>query len=177
MLKGGDIELIRRSVTMPELAGKYGYSVTRSGYIKCPFHADHSPSMKVYNGDRGYYCFVCNAGGDVIDFVQRHDNLEFEPAVRHIAEMFNIPISDGNKKLSGPDKERIAKRRAEQEAEKERIRAAEKRLNDLSASILSLNEIRDEIRPFHDAWCMVTERIEKLDREWETLFDEIYEKR
>ena len=79
----------------------YGYEVSRSGMMRCPFHGvDKHPSLKVYDGDRGWWCFVCNKGGDIFDFVMEHDGLEFPKAVERIAEMAGIPVSDGKNGLS-----------------------------------------------------------------------------
>ena len=46
-----DVQNIRSSVTMRDLATMYGYEVNRSGFIRCPFHGeDKHPSLKVYDG-------------------------------------------------------------------------------------------------------------------------------
>ena len=37
----------------------------KHGFIRCPFHADRTPSLKLY-GDH-FHCFGCGAHGDVID--------------------------------------------------------------------------------------------------------------
>ena len=58
---------IKNAVSVKEAAERYGLSVTRNGMARCPFHEDHSPSLKL-NEDY-YYCFGCHATGDVIDFV------------------------------------------------------------------------------------------------------------
>jgi hypothetical protein len=60
---------IKRRVTARDVAGKYGLEVDRQGWAKCPLHSDHRPSLKVYDGDRGWYCFQCCAGGTAIDLV------------------------------------------------------------------------------------------------------------
>ena len=59
---------IKQTVTTRQTAERYGLSVNRSGMVKCPFHEDHHPSMKV---DDRFYCFGCGASGDVIDFTAR----------------------------------------------------------------------------------------------------------
>ena len=59
---------IKQTVTTRQAAERYGLSVNRSGMVKCPFHEDHNPSMKV---DDRFYCFGCGTSGDVIDFTAR----------------------------------------------------------------------------------------------------------
>lgn len=47
----------------------------------CPFHNEKTPSLHVHP-ERGFFkCFGCGAGGDVIDFVRRHNGVNFERAV------------------------------------------------------------------------------------------------
>lgn len=63
----------------------------------CPFHDDHSPSMYV-NPTLGIYkCFACGAGGDVFKFVQEHEKIDFNAAVKWVADFcsFELP-SVGN---------------------------------------------------------------------------------
>ena len=60
---------IKKAVSVKEAAERYGLSVTRHGMARCPFHEDHSPSLKL-NEDY-YYCFGCHATGDVIDFTSK----------------------------------------------------------------------------------------------------------
>jgi len=48
-------EVVKRSVTTKVAAEQYGIEVNRSGMVKCPFHSDQSPSLKL--NDNYYYCF------------------------------------------------------------------------------------------------------------------------
>lgn len=50
----------------------------------CPFHSEKSASFTV-NPDKGmYYCFGCGAGGDAVDFVMKHQGMDFSAAVQSI---------------------------------------------------------------------------------------------
>jgi DNA primase len=58
----------------------------------CPFHAEKSPSFSV-NADQGlYYCFGCQAKGDVITFVREVDHLGFVEAVERLASRAGIEL-------------------------------------------------------------------------------------
>lgn len=35
----------------------------------CPFHRDDTPSLTAYPGERGWYCFSCQRGGDAVAFL------------------------------------------------------------------------------------------------------------
>ena len=78
-----DYQEIKQQVGMRQAADFYGYPVDRQGRCLCPFHNDKKPSMKIYPNDKGYYCFSCGAGGDVITFVSRL--YEINPSLIHIS--------------------------------------------------------------------------------------------
>ncbi len=60
----------------------------------CPFHAEKTPSFTV-NPDRGFfYCFGCHAGGDVVKFLELHEKLGFQEAVRLLAQKFGLAIPE-----------------------------------------------------------------------------------
>ena len=52
-------------------AGRYGLQLNAQGFCRCPFHAEDTPSCKIYPGSNGFYCFGCGAGGDVISLAAR----------------------------------------------------------------------------------------------------------
>ena len=170
MLKDYDITNVKTSISMIQVANAYGYEVNRQGMIRCPFHVDAHPSMKVYDGDKGWHCFVCNKGGDVIDFVREHDNLDFEPAVRRLAGMFGIAISDGKSELSQADRERMERRRKRREAAKMRREANEKRLVEISSLMATLRDMQARYEPLSDLWCAAEDRLISLSIEWEQRF-------
>jgi DNA primase len=58
----------------------------------CPFHDEKSPSFNVTPARGMYYCFGCNAGGDVIRFVQQIENLDFTDAVERLAARANVQL-------------------------------------------------------------------------------------
>ena len=48
----------------------------------CPFHSEKTPSFTVYPDSQSFYCFGCGAGGDVVTFVRRIENLDYIEAVK-----------------------------------------------------------------------------------------------
>lgn len=50
---------------MPPIEAARRYGTVKHGFMRCPFHADRVPSLKLY-GDH-FHCFGCGAHGDVID--------------------------------------------------------------------------------------------------------------
>lgn len=58
----------------------------------CPFHSEKSPSFSVDPNQNLFYCFGCRKGGDVISFVREMEGLEFQEAVRTLAERFGVVL-------------------------------------------------------------------------------------
>lgn len=74
----------------------------------CPFHSERSPSFTVFTGTRSFYCFGCGAGGDVISFVMRAENLDYMDALRYLAKRAGIELpDDGTGQTGGVNRERI----------------------------------------------------------------------
>ncbi len=51
-------------------------------YAHCPFHDDHTPSFVIYCDSNTFYCFGCQALGDVIAFVMRKEQIGFKEAIQ-----------------------------------------------------------------------------------------------
>ncbi len=52
----------------------------------CPFHNEKTPSFTVYPDSQSFYCFGCGAGGEVISFIRKAENLDFSEAVRYLCD-------------------------------------------------------------------------------------------
>jgi DNA primase len=58
----------------------------------CPFHEERTPSFSVKPNEGFYYCFGCEAGGDVIRFVEEKEGLGFPEAVESLADRYGVEI-------------------------------------------------------------------------------------
>ena len=108
---------VKDLVDVPTAARHYGVEVHRGNMALCPFHRERTPSCKLYEDH--YYCFGCQAHGDVIRLVQELFGLTPIEAVKQINSDFGLGL-DVDKQ---PDMEAVARRRreiAEREAEKAR---------------------------------------------------------
>ncbi len=77
------VELVRQYVPHLKKAGKTWKAC-------CPFHKEKTPSFTV-DAEKGlYYCFGCQEGGDVFDFLMKIENLSFNEAVRKLAEAVGV---------------------------------------------------------------------------------------
>lgn len=61
----------------------------------CPFHNEKTPSFTVDPERQLFYCFGCQAGGNLFGYIQKRDHLTFVEAVRQLAEQAGIPIPEG----------------------------------------------------------------------------------
>ncbi|HEY4915411.1 MAG TPA: DNA primase [Solirubrobacteraceae bacterium] len=58
----------------------------------CPFHDERSPSFGIDPGQKVYYCFGCQASGDVFTFVQETEGVDFKGALELLAERYGIEL-------------------------------------------------------------------------------------
>ena len=52
----------------------------------CPFHGEKTPSFMISPELQIYKCFGCSLGGDVIDFLERYEGMDFNEAVEYLSE-------------------------------------------------------------------------------------------
>ena len=88
------IEELTRRTDIVDVVGNY-VQLKRKGRLYgglCPFHSEKTPSFYVYPDTQSFYCFGCGAGGDVITWVRRMENLEFTDAVKQLAEKSGLQV-------------------------------------------------------------------------------------
>src|SRR2546423_8912866 len=60
----------------------------------CPFHNEKTPSFHV-NPDKGFcHCFGCGVGGDVFKFLELHEKIGFQDAIRLLAQKFGVTLPE-----------------------------------------------------------------------------------
>jgi len=67
----------------------------------CPFHKEKTGSFNVSGTKQFFYCFGCQATGDVFTFVGRMENVGFPEAVRIVAQKCGIPLP--KREFSSPE--------------------------------------------------------------------------
>ncbi len=63
----------------------------------CPFHNEKSPSFSVSPENGFFHCFGCGAGGDVITFIKRIENLDYVEAVKLLAQRAGMTVPDDDR--------------------------------------------------------------------------------
>ena len=91
-----DIVAVRDRARVEEVIGSYvALRNAGGGSLKglCPFHDEKTPSFQVTPSRGFWYCFgACGEGGDVIDFLQKIDNLSFTEAVERLADRVGVQL-------------------------------------------------------------------------------------
>jgi DNA primase len=70
----------------------------------CPFHSEKTPSFVVHPDKGFFHCFGCRAGGDVFKFLELHEKLGFQEAVRFLAQRVGMPLPETSN--DGDDQQR-----------------------------------------------------------------------
>ncbi len=58
----------------------------------CPFHNEKTPSFSVSPSKQMYYCFGCQAGGNVFKFIMELDKRSFAEVVLDLARQYQVPV-------------------------------------------------------------------------------------
>ena len=103
--KDNIVEEIKSRCDIVEVIGRVVSLKKIGSNIKglCPFHNEKTPSFVVSDTKQVYYCFGCNASGDVLEFVQKYYNMDFRSAMEKLAEDYGIDISSVDYKASNKE--------------------------------------------------------------------------
>jgi DNA primase len=90
------IQTLKQRVNIVDVVGRYVALRPASGRHMglCPFHQEKTASFSVNEAEGFYYCFGCQAGGDVLDFYMRVNGLEFKDALKQLAEEAGIELKE-----------------------------------------------------------------------------------
>jgi DNA primase len=90
------VAAIKQAIDLPTLVGSYTplHRVGSKFKALCPFHDDHNPSLELNPDRQSFKCWACGAGGDVFDFVQRIERIDFPEALRMLAERAGIALQE-----------------------------------------------------------------------------------
>lgn len=90
------VEQVKESIDIVEYIGQFVdlKKKARSFFGLCPFHSEKTPSFSVNPSRQIYNCFGCGTKGNIFSFIIKYENIEFQEAVRIIAERSNITLPD-----------------------------------------------------------------------------------
>jgi len=102
-----------------DAAERAGIHLVRRGngfWTCCPLHGEKTPSLKFYEGDRGWHCFGCHKGGDAVKLFEELYRVEPVEAARMLAAAFGI-VADETRRAGPLPAPKPGKRQAERAAE------------------------------------------------------------
>ncbi len=96
-----EIPQIKQQLTITQVLQHYGLTPDKNQRLHCPFHADKTPSLKVYPKTNTFCCFSsnCTAGtGDQVQFIQLKENCS-----KHEALTKAVAMVSGNTLAAGTE--------------------------------------------------------------------------
>ena len=89
------IEDIKSRLNIVDVAAGYLKLEKAGGNFKacCPFHNERTPSFFISPSRQTYHCFGCNKGGDVISFIEEIEGLDFQGALKLLADRAGVTIT------------------------------------------------------------------------------------
>ena len=133
---------VKEQVSTRDVAVHYGHKVNRKGMMRCPFHPDKTPSMKV---DKNFICFGCQEKGDVIRFASKLFGLPPYDAAGKLIEDMGLTVTAQNTPEVQPGIRQKAKR---ERTEKQQFEQAVNRIYNVFCDYLHLlNHWAEEYAP------------------------------
>jgi DNA primase len=88
-------ERVRDAVDMIDLVSSRT-ELRRAGVNRytglCPFHDERTPSFGINPAEKVYYCFGCQASGDVFTFVMETEGVDFKGAIELLADRYKVAL-------------------------------------------------------------------------------------
>lgn len=179
------VTAVKQSVTALQVGEALGLRPNRAGFCKCPLHGDHDASLKLYSDDRGWCCFGCHKGGDVIRLVQSVNQCSFLSAVEWLDSAFHLGLPlTGKPDKKAAEASRIAQERRRMEREQQRRIEREKfdqyvdavkRIGDLESDLEQYRPTRQD-QPWDERFCAALRTLPEAKDTAERLAMEVIKK-
>ena len=94
--KQEDIDKLLDNLRIEEVVGEFiELKKVGSSYKGlCPFHADTNPSFSVTPEKKICKCFVCDSGGNAINFYSKIKNISYMEAIKELSKKYRINIKE-----------------------------------------------------------------------------------
>ncbi len=100
MISSEIIEEIKYRCNIEDIISEY-VQLKRAGSNlngHCPFHSERTPSFTVFPATKSFYCFGCGAGGDVVTFIMKRENLDYRSALELLAARAGIALPEDDRR-------------------------------------------------------------------------------
>ncbi len=105
----GAAEQIKERLDIVETLSSY-IKLEKSGInykARCPFHNERTASFFVSPARGSFYCFGCQASGDIFTFVEKFEGLDFKGALKLLASRAGVKLTETENKESENNKNRL----------------------------------------------------------------------
>ena len=160
---------IKSRVSALDVCRQYGVDVNRAGFTRCLWHNERTASLKIYPGDRGYFCFGCHAHGSSIDLVMKLFDCSVSDACKRLNDDFRLGLMResnlSNAERIAQNREAWERRRREREIEAQHealideFNAAIKNLR-LAQMLMTATEPTDPDADFDDYFAIAVRETE-----------------
>lgn len=176
-------DIIRARVPADELGKDYGLQVGRDGRCRCIFcDGERGDTLRLYPGDRGYYCFRCHNSGDVIRLYQALTGCGFRQAVQDLNDRYGIglPLGDGNQLAIQQAKQAAEERKRKRQEEQEHRNRLYLAYLDAADAVWILEQLKEQTapetreEPWKQRFVMALRYLDEMRDLRDRLFDELY---
>ncbi len=90
-----NVDNIKDKLGIADVVGSY-IKLEKAGInfkALCPFHHEKTPSFSISPSRGSFYCFGCGEKGDIFTFVQKFEGVDFQGALKILAERAGVPIT------------------------------------------------------------------------------------
>ena len=175
--------IVRDSVSALLVGQDYGLNPGRDGRCKCAFcSGERTDTLKLFDGDRGYYCYRCHAAGDVISLLQRLTGCGFADAMRTLNDQYRIglPLRGGSTNAMRLARANALKRQRDAEEKHDRDRRLLWALWEAADAVWCIEQVKKTEgpagpeEPFSERYKAAV-RLELPMKEYrDLLFDQVY---
>ena len=90
------LQQINDNANLLEYVQNAGTELKQQGddyFTNCPLHVDDTPSLSFTPAKNSFYCFSCGAKGQMIGYLMKYEDLDFDEAVEKAARIGNTDMS------------------------------------------------------------------------------------
>jgi DNA primase len=80
MIKQSSVQTLKDTLDIVKVINHF-IELDRHNKALCPFHNEKTPSFSVDHKKQIFKCFGCGEDGDAIDFVRKHEKVDFPEAI------------------------------------------------------------------------------------------------